>query len=477
MRKWQKNLSQKQKPPKPMRNLNTTIVAISTPPGKGGVAVIRLSGEDAFAIADRVFLPRYGNAPLSQRPAREAVFGDILYDGEKIDDGLAVRFAHPHSFTGEDTVEVSCHGGVLVTRSVLEAFLSAGAMMAEGGEFTRRAFINGKITLTDAEAIGDLLEAKSLSAVRLAGGASRSKLTEALESIRYDLISLMSSIYARIDYPDEDLGEFTDEESLTILEDVRKKVEKLLSTYKTGRAIREGIRTVIVGKPNVGKSSLYNAILGEDYAIVTDIEGTTRDVLERTVPFGKVTLSLLDTAGLRKTDDPVEKIGVSRSRERMEEAELLLAVFDGSRPLDKEDYELIEMTKQLTCPIICIINKADMQTILDKNTLSAHFSNLIVLSAKEGDIEALREIIEHLFLCEELVIGEDAILSSSRQVGALLHVREFLDNAILAYRDGFYADCASSDIELAIGALGEIDGKRVSDEVVADIFSKFCVGK
>ena len=308
-----------------MRNLNTTIVAISTPPGKGGVAVIRLSGEDAFAIADRVFLPRFGTTPFSERRARESVFGDVLYDGEKIDDGLAVRFVAPHSFTGEDTVEISCHGGVLVTRSVLEAFLSAGAVLADRGEFTRRAFINGKITLTDAEAIGDLLEAKSLTAVRLASGTSRDKLTRALDDIRYDLISLMSSIYARIDYPDEDLGEFTDNESLTILEGVRAKVEKLLSTYKTGRAIREGVRTVIVGKPNVGKSSLYNAILGEDYAIVTDIEGTTRDVLEHTAPFGKVTLSLLDTAGLRPTDDPVEKIGVSRSKERMEEAELLLA--------------------------------------------------------------------------------------------------------------------------------------------------------
>ncbi len=459
-----------------MRNLSSTIVAISTPPGKGGVAVIRLSGEDAFAIADRVFIPR-GKSPLSSRPAREMIFGDILYDGERIDDGLAVRFVAPGSFTGEDTVEVSCHGGILVTRSVLEAFLSAGATMADRGEFTRRAFMNGKITLTDAEAIGDLLEAKSLSAVRLASGASRDKLTQALDAIRYDLISLMSSIYARIDYPDEDLGDFTDEESLSILEGVRAKVEKLLSTYKTGRAIREGIRTVIAGKPNVGKSSLYNAISGEEYAIVTDIEGTTRDVLERTVPFGKVTLSLLDTAGLRETDDPVEKIGVSRSREKVGEAELLLAVFDASRPLDKEDYELIEMAKQLSCPTICIINKVDTQTFVDINEFSAHFKHIVTVSAKNGDIDTLREMVEHLFLSEELIIGEDAILSSSRQVGALLHVREFLDGAICAYRAGLYADCASSDVELAIGALGEVDGKSVSDEVVADIFSKFCVGK
>ena len=460
-----------------MRKQGSTVVAISTPPGKGGVAVIRLSGAEAFAIADRVFVPRFGDTPLSMRRAREAVFGDILYDGERIDDGLATRFVSPSSFTGEDTVEFSCHGGVLVTRSVLEACLAAGAVLAERGEFTRRAFLNGKITLTDAEAIGDLLEAKSLSAVRLASGASRDKLSRAIDAIRYDLISLMSSIYARIDYPDEDLGEFTDDESLSVLEGVREKVEKLLSTYKTGRAIREGVRTVIAGKPNVGKSSLYNAILGEERAIVTDIEGTTRDVLEHTAPFGRVTLTLLDTAGLRDTDDPVEKIGVSRSRERMMEAELLLAVFDASRVLNSEDYELIEAAKKLPCPVICIINKADMQTKLDINELSAHFEHTVTLCARDGDIDALRTRVEGLFLAEELTIGEDAILSSSRQVGALLHVRQFIDGAICAFRTGLYADCASSDIELAIGALGELDGKSVSDEVVADIFSKFCVGK
>ncbi len=459
-----------------MRNLGTTIVAISTPPGKGGVAVIRLVGEDAFSIAERVFIPRFGGS-LSNHAPRTAVFGDILYDGEKIDDGLATRFIAPHSYTGEDTVEVSCHGGVLVTRSVLEAFLSAGATLAEPGEFTRRAFLNGKITLTDAEAIGDLLEAKTLGAVRLAGADARGKLTCAIDSIRKELISLMSSIYARIDYPDEDLGDFTDEESLSILLSIRESIEKLLKTYKTGRAIRDGIRTVIIGKPNVGKSSLYNAILGDEYAIVTEVEGTTRDVLERTAPFGKVTLCLVDTAGVRATDDPVEKIGVARSRTEMESAELLLLVLDGSRALDDEDRELISLVKKLNSPVICVINKSDMQTKVSKDELSADFEHIVSISAQNGDVSELSTLIDALFLSEELVIGEDAILSSSRQVGALLHVREFIDGAIGAYQDGMYADCASSDVELAIGALGELDGKSVSDEVVSDIFSKFCVGK
>ena len=460
-----------------MHNIGATVVAISTPPGKGGVALIRLSGEDAFVIADRVFRPRFGNTPLSQRAPREQIFGDIFYDGERIDDGLATRFVAPNSFTGENTVEVSCHGGVLVARSVLEAFLANGALAAEGGEFTRRAFLNGKLTLTEAESIGDLLEAKSFNAVRLSSSDSRSKLTQALDDLRKKLISLMSSIFARIDYPDEDLGDFTDEQSLTILHSVREELLGLLATYKTGRAIRDGIRTVIAGKPNVGKSSLYNAMVGEDSAIVTEIEGTTRDVLERTVPFGRVTLCLADTAGLRNTADPVEQIGVARSRGRIADAELLLAVFDGSRPLCDEDHELISLAKSCTCPVICVVNKADMQINIDKNELSKCFEHLITLSAKDGDIRPLSELVDRLFTDEALVIGESAILSSARQVGALLHVREILDSAIAAYEMGLSADCAASDVERAIGALGEVDGKAVSDEIVADIFSKFCVGK
>lgn len=460
-----------------MNNFGATVVAISTPPGKGGVALIRLSGEDAFGIADRVFRPRYGSAPLSERTPRMQIFGDIYYDGERIDDGLATRFVAPNSFTGENTVEISCHGGVLVARSVLEAFLASGALPAEGGEFTRRAFLNGKLTLTEAEAIGDLLEAKSFHAVRLSSGDSRSRLTEALDALRKRLISLMSSIFARIDYPDEDLGDFTDDESLAILREVRRELDALLATYKTGRSIRDGVKTVIAGKPNAGKSSLYNAILGEDSAIVTEIEGTTRDVLERTVSFGRVTLCLADTAGLRDTLDPVEKIGVSRSRDRIRDAELLLAVFDGSRPLSTEDYELISLAKSCTIPSICIINKSDLQTSIDKNELSAHFKHIIQLSAKDGNISELSSLIDRLFTDEALVIGESAILSSARQVGALLRVREILDCAIGAFDMGLSADCAASDVERAIGALGEVDGKAVSDEIVADIFSKFCVGK
>lgn len=459
-----------------MYNSTETVCAISTPPGKGGVALIRLSGTDAFAIADRVFRPHSGRK-LSEHPVRMQVYGDILLSGEVIDDGLATRFAAPASFTGEDTVEVSCHGGILVSRTVLEAFLAEGARPAEAGEFTRRAFLSGKLRLADAESIGDLLEAKSYAAMRLAGTRSRDRLGRALDAIRTGLVSLLSSIYARIDYPEEDLGEFTDEETMRRLIQIKEEIARLAATYKTGRAIREGLNTVIVGKPNVGKSSLYNALVGEDSAIVTDVRGTTRDVLEHTVALGKVLLLLSDTAGIRESDDPVERIGVARSRERMEKADLILAVFDGSRPLDDEDRAIIELVKETKIPTIALINKSDLTTALDISEVKLHFEHCLTLSAKGGDTDALRALVEALYTDETLRIGEEPIVSSARAHAALLRARQMLDCSLEAFASGFPADAASSDIELAIGALGEIDGRTVNEEIVADIFSKFCVGK
>ena len=459
-----------------MYNSTETVCAISTPPGKGGVALIRLSGTDAFAIADRVFRPRSGKR-LSEHPVRMQVYGDILLSGEAIDDGLATRFAAPASFTGEDTVEVTCHGGVLVSRTVLEAFLAEGARPATAGEFTRRAFLSGKLRLTDAESIGDLLEAKSFAAMRLAGTRSRDRLGTALDGIRGELVSLMSSIFARIDYPEEDLGDFTDEETVRRLINIKEEISRLAATYRTGRAIREGLNTVIVGKPNVGKSSLYNALVGEDSAIVTDIRGTTRDVLERTIALGKVLLLLSDTAGIRESDDPVERIGVERSRERMEKADLILALFDGSRPLDDEDLAIIDLVKSKEIPTIALVNKSDLTTKIDISVLKSHFEHCITLSAKTGDTDALRTLVEALYTDDALHIGEEPIISSARAHAALLRANQLIECSLEAFACGFAADAASSDLELAIGALGEIDGRTVSEEIVADIFSKFCVGK
>lgn len=460
-----------------MSLFTSTIAAVSTPPGKGGVAVLRVSGEDAFAIAEKVFVPRSGKA-LADIPPRTQIYGDIIAEGERIDDGLLTRFPAPHSYTGENTVEISCHGGILLTRTVLEALLAAGAVPAGRGEFTRRAFLNGRLSLTDAEAIGSLIEAKTHAQILLSESGARSRLSAAIEGIRSSLVTLLSSIYARIDYPDEDLGDFTEEETAMRIRDILSAVGKLKRTYKTGRAVNEGIRTAIVGKPNVGKSSLYNALLREDAAIVTDIAGTTRDVLTRDVALGRVLLHLADTAGIRETDDRVEKIGVDRSLCEMRDAGLILAVFDGSAPLTGEDLHLAEEVAALGTTAIAVLNKADLwQNAETAKTLQDTFRYTVSLSAKEGAADALTPLTEELFTDGDIQIGEDAVLSSARQYASLLRADEALRGALNACLSGVATDAVSSDLELALGAISELDGRAVSEAVVSDIFDRFCVGK
>ena len=461
------------------------IAAISTPPGKGGVAVIRMSGKGAFEIAERVFLPISGKR-IGDYPPRTQIYGYIIYNEEKIDDGMLTLFPAPRSYTGEDTVEISCHGGILVTRTVLEALLTAGAVPAEAGEFTRRAFINGKLSLSEAEAIGTLLEATSNEQIKLSASPARAKLNAAIDSVRVGLTSLMSSIYARIDYPDEDLGEFTDEESENTLIEIRAELNRLIDTYRTGRAINEGISTVICGKPNVGKSTLYNLLIGEDAAIVTDVAGTTRDILERTVPLGRVTLRITDTAGVRSGDEvgTVEKIGIGRSKDKILTSELILAVFDLSREMDESDRELIEELSRAPGYKVCVLNKCDLVGEGPKLDLSLLpkdvFGQTVAISADKdnsGAVKTLAELINRLFTDEKISCGQDAIVSSARQHASLIRAREYIDTAIDAYSMGLPADAASSDIEMAIGAISELDGRAVSDSVVGDIFAKFCVGK
>ncbi len=463
-----------------MNNLTHVIAAVSTPPGKGGVAIIRMSGDGAFEIADRVFFPISGR-PFSECKPRTQIYGHIIEDGEIIDDVLATCFPSPASYTGEDTVEISCHGGVLVTRTVLEALLRAGAVTATAGEFTRRAFINGRLSLTEAEAISDLLEAKSRNQLRLSGDTARSKLSERISTIRTSLVRAMSSVYARIDYPDEDLGDFTDAELLSILYNIRENCLSLSSTYRTGRAVSQGIQAVICGKPNVGKSTLYNLLLGEDAAIVTDIPGTTRDVLERSIPLGRIMLNIYDTAGIRedKNTDAVERIGIKKSREMIEKSELLFTVFDISRPFDDEDAAIIEMTKKSSGAKIAILNKMDIAEKYDENRFSG-FDAVVKISAKNGEdrvISLLSDIANRMFTDEKIVIGQDAVIASARQHSALMRCIDFIDSAIKSLEAGFSQDAASGDIERAIGAISELDGRAVSEEIVSDIFSRFCVGK
>ena len=463
-----------------MNNLTQVIAAVSTPPGKGGVAIIRMSGDGAFEIADRVFLPISGRK-FSDCSSRVQIYGHIVEDGEKIDDVLATRFPAPHSYTGEDTVEIGCHGGILITRTVLEALLRAGAAPASAGEFTKRAFINGRLSLTEAESISNLLEARSREQIRLSSTSARAKLTETLGNIRSKLVGLMSSIYARIDYPDEDLGDFSDRQVLDRLYNIKEETERLLSTYRTGRAISEGISTVICGKPNVGKSSLYNLLIGEDAAIVTDIPGTTRDVLTHSIPLGKVMLNVADTAGIRERADmdDVERIGIGKSLEMIKKSELLFAIFDISRPFDEEDKLIIKAVSEASAAKIAMLNKADLDAKFDKEKLQG-FDAVIEISAKNEEADAiirLSELVNRLFTDEKIIIGSDAVISSARQHAALNRCLDFIRASIESLEEGFSQDAASSDIERALGAISELDGRAVNEEIVSDIFSKFCVGK
>ena len=459
------------------------IAAISTPPGKGGVALIRVSGAGAVGIAGELFRPMSGK-DITDYPERYAIYGEIICNGRRFDDGILTRFAKDRSYTGEEMVEISCHGGVLITRTILEELFRLGANPAEAGEFTRRAFLSGKLSLTDAEAIGTLLEAKTEEQILLSSLPSRTRLAGEIAAIRASIVELLGSIMARVDYPEEDLGDFTDAEVQERLLRVRESLTALISTYRTGRAINEGIDAVICGKPNVGKSTLYNAILGEDAAIVTDTAGTTRDLLEHTATLGRVLVRLTDTAGIRPhaLASEVERIGIDRARARVRAADLIIAVFDLTRPLDGEDRDILALLSECDGAKICLFNKSDdaVSVCLDTSEIPDIFDLTYTVSAKcsESDlIDKLSRGIDTLFTDERISVTDSAIVASARQHAALTRALGFIDTALEAYRLGIPADAASSDIELALGALGEVDGRTVSDDVVSNIFSRFCVGK
>ncbi len=454
-----------------------TVAAVSTPPGKGGVALIRCSGEHAITVANACFTAKCGKAVGELMP-RRATYGTVHQKGAPIDDVLLTVFPAPHSYTGEDIVEIACHGGVLVTRAVLEALLSCGARQAEAGEFTRRAFLNGQLTLTEAEAVGDLLEAKTEGQLKLASVASRKKLRDEFEKLHTAMTELLASVYAVIDFPDEDLAELTDEEIVKRLQTLQQGLTALAASYRTGRAIGVGIPTAIVGRPNVGKSSLYNALCGEDLAIVTATAGTTRDLLHATVQAGRVTLQLTDTAGLRESTDEIERIGIDRAKKAMDEAELLLAVFDLSAPLALQDMDLIEHLAGDRRPIIAVCNKADLAKEAPlPQKIGQLTPHIVRICAAEGDVRELTELIDTLCTDGNLAVGQDAILYDARQFAAVNRALDHVSASLTAFTAGLPADVAFEDLECAVGALAELDGRGVSQEMVDHIFSRFCVGK
>ena len=461
-------------------NLFDTIAAISTPYGKGGVALIRISGAEAVAVAEKVF-SSFSGRPLSQFAHGKMTYGEIFMptpDRKSVDDGMAVVFRAPHSFTGEDTVEITCHGGILVTRKVFSAVLLAGARAAEAGEFTRRAYVSGRMKLTEAEALGDLLEARSESQLTLARSGMKGKLSSKIDGLFDELRHVLSGIYAVIDFPDENLSDMSREEMLGKLEDINERILKLAATYGTGKAVNEGIPTVICGRANAGKSSIYNRILGYDAAIVTDVEGTTRDVLREVAVVGKTTLLLCDTAGIRSTDDKVESIGIERSLREIDSAGLILAVFDGTRALDGEDRDLIKRISEYGRTAIALVNKLDISANTLDGELDGFFKRVIRVSASTGEgFEEFEKVINELFIDGEIDIENDAVVTGARQYSALLSASDLLERVIGEIRAGMSLDACCVGVECAMSALGEVDGREIGEEIVAEIFSRFCVGK
>lgn len=483
--------------------MTDTIAAVSTPYGKGGIAVIRISGDEAIDIAQRVFRTASGK-PISAIEGGRMVYGSICEPiiggadspaigsadgadranrfGKTIDDGMAAIFRAPHSYTGEDTVELSCHGGILLTEKVLGAVFAAGARPAEAGEYTRRAFVAGKLSLTEAEAVINLIDAESEEMLKLARSHTEGRLTAKLDAFYRTLCDLTSSAYVYADYPDEDLTDLSAGEMIESLEALQADMTALSDTYRVGHAICEGISTVIVGRPNTGKSSLLNRLLGRERAIVSDIAGTTRDTIEEKVQVGKVTLRLVDTAGLRESDDRIEQIGVERSYAALSEAELILMVFDGASPLSGEDVELIAKLADYPVPKIALINKTDLvergfaPELME--ILASSFTAVCPISAATGEgIDALRARIESLYAEGEIDYDRTAILANARQKGALDRAAAAVRSALNALRGGFTPDVAGLDLEEAMAALSEADGRAVSADIVDAIFHRFCVGK
>lgn len=458
-----------------------TVAAISTPRGKGGVAMIRISGDDAIDVASRMFLPKSGKT-LSEYKHATAVYGDILSgkaEGDVIDDGIATIYRAPHSFTGENTVEICCHGGNLITQRVLEAVLLSGAKAAGPGEFTKRAFVNGKLDMSHVEAIGGLIEAETDAQIKLFSQGAASAMSKKVSDIREKLTAMLSEMYAKIDYPEEDLSGIPRSELPDRIKEILDAVKRIERTHQTGYAVANGIRCVICGRANAGKSTLYNALLGYEAAIVTDIEGTTRDVLEHTISLGNLTLRLFDTAGLR-TDatDRVELIGIERTRNAIESAELILAVFDSSSALNDEDIALAEQLKDGIVPCIAVINKADVKSnAFDEEYIRSRFEHVVSLDAKSGHIDELKALAEKLFIDDSIEIGSDAVIVSSRQAAAIEGALENLNMAYAASEDGYFEDICAMYIEGALSAIGEMDGREISKDIVDGIFSKFCVGK
>ena len=455
--------------------MNHTIVAISTPAGSAGLGVVRLSGPDAIPLAGRVFRPVNPDKTPEKLAGYIAAYGRVFDADGDVDECVALVFRAPHSYTGEDVVELSCHGGRYILQKVLRACLDAGAEMAGPGEFTRRAFLNGKMDLTQAEGVMDLIAADGQLAAQAALAARDGAVFRRLTEVKEMLLGLAAQFSAFVDYPDEDIPELMDYELAETLHSAMHKLNTLMDTFDAGRVLREGVDTAIVGSPNVGKSTLMNRLSGCQRSIVTDIAGTTRDVVEETVRVGEVTLRLADTAGIRDTGDTVESVGVELAKQRMLQAALVLAVFDGSAPLSEEDKALAESLADRSA--IAIVNKADQPLQAEIAWLEERFSWVVTLSAKEGDgVEELARAVEDITGVDQLDTAQP-VLTSERQYECLRKAVLDLDRADAALAMGMTMDAVSVMIDGALSAILDLTGERATDAVVDQVFATFCVGK
>ena len=453
-----------------------TIAAITTPLGESGIGAIRISGPDAYAVGDKIFKSKSA-VPLKERRDRSIQYGTIVDEnGTCIDEVLALIMKGPHSYTAEDVLEIQCHGGREALESILQLILRSGARMANPGEFTERAFVNGRIDLAQAEAVMDVIQAKSRAGLTSAVSQLEGRLSKVINKTRKELTELVTRLEVMIDYPEEDLEDIAVPDVSGALQEMQEKLQHMLEESQNGRMIRDGVMAAIAGTPNAGKSSLLNRLLQEERAIVTDVPGTTRDVLEEWITLRGVPVCLVDTAGIRETDDTVEKIGVSRARRYLDRADIILAVIDGSRPLTDEDKDILQSAADKN--VIIVLNKTDLPSVMTSQDLSTYGFPICPISASTGDgLEELKDRLLQEVLKGGFTDGPSALLTNTRHIELVRQSAEALERARQSLQDGMPLDCAVIDIRQAWDTLGSITGDTVHDDIVEEIFSRFCLGK
>lgn len=457
--------------------MEDTIAAIATAMAPSGIGIVRISGPEAVAVADRLYRGKKKEKKLADMKSHTIHYGWIVEKEQVLDEVLVMLMRGPHSYTGEDTVEIDCHGGVLAVKRVLEAVLHAGARIADPGEFTKRAFLNGRIDLSQAEAVMDVISAKSEYALQSSVSQLQGSVRRAVKEIREKLLYEIAFIESALDDPEHISLDGYPEKLEGIVQEEKRKIEKLLKSADDGKMLQEGIKTVILGKPNAGKSSLLNLLVGEEKAIVTDIAGTTRDVLEEQISLGGISLRMLDTAGIRSTADKVEQIGVERAKEHAKNADLILYVVDASVPLDENDGQIMELLKGRKT--ILLLNKSDLETVISKEELTARIDApvLNISAREETGLAELEVLIKEMFFQGEISFNDEVYITNMRQKRALEEALESLKLVENSIAMGMPEDFFSIDLMNAYERLGSIIGEAVGEDLVNEIFSKFCTGK